>query len=340
MDKLRSRRPAKDYLNLYVFARANPVGFVDTSGRNSETPEQIKAGLIDAKDQESKLQTSIGDLTARKEGLEREVKNLQDLIADAKLDRELEQGRLVAEGKVTEARSIAGGKSSESKAISKLETNLDKVKTKLETTKTSLKTAKSSLKDQQKIVKDLVKKAKKAGIDPSITKESEAAHAAHEAELDAGLSKDTQEYGVAGKEDLLDVEAILKGPKGTSGASTVVEDASTLASKGGRYLGGAGKVLKFGGEVTIGVSVFRRFFLAGYHIREWQGREVLNDMKDLLNDLNPVSIIFDLTPEGGPKANAYNKMNEYMRDQAEFLLQDCGHPDCSPPASYYYGGVY
>ncbi len=83
-------------------------------------------------------------------------------------------------------------------------------------------------------------------------------------------------------------------------AGKTVGKGTEIASGGRfmRYVGTGGKVVKVAGEVYIAGAVVHRFFLVGYHIREWQGREALNDLGDLLNDLNPASIVIDLIPPG------------------------------------------
>ena len=70
--------------------------------------------------------------------------------------------------------------------------------------------------------------------------------------------------------------------------------ATETASGGGRvlrYLGYGGKTLKFAGELYMLGAVAYRFFLVGYHIREWQGREALKDLGHLATDIVPIDLL-------------------------------------------------
>jgi RHS repeat-associated protein len=211
-----------DHTNLYIFTLDNPIHLVDNNGRNSEDAETVKAALINAREQHIELGRVKEDLTVARSKHEREIENLNDLLQDARADREQSAIKLALEGKGAEADRVMLSKSAESTKIEDLERKLEKAQTKLESATIRLQATERALKSQQKLVDKLAKKAKKLGVDPYITKADDALQKSALKEVDS----DSLAEKIAAK------EALKNPPGGKVKGSVVISGAKKAGTLG------------------------------------------------------------------------------------------------------------
>jgi hypothetical protein len=118
------------------------------------------------------------------------------------------------------------------------------------------------------------------------------------------------------------------------GGASITAETGEAAEVGGlaKTLSGAGKVMKFGGDVVMGAFVFRRAFLAGYYLRERRGWEAAKQIPLLAKDLilDPILMMADMRQRQIDAIRAMYPNDPYGPDAERMLKYSCltGGPSC------------